>query len=230
MRRCNFIIYLLLPFVIFTSCHNYKATKPFGEGTIVYSMNFTSNQSSSINTKILPNRLTIKFRNNNTTSKIDGMSGNVNLTYINNVDEQKCTILVNLWNKRLCYQDTLSNLNIPNAYSGMQDIIIEKTNEVVRFKGFNCKKAIAHYNDSTKHNFEILYTNDIIIANPNANTPFSTIDGVMLKFCVKLSKYTIDVCAETIEQGTIPIEEFSAPSGYEKVSKRTIEDLISLIQ
>lgn len=230
MRRYFSLVFFSLLLVLLVDCKHRNVNAPFGEGTIVYSMNFTSNQNTTINTKILPNRLTIKFRNNNTTSKIDGMSGNVNLIYINNVDEQKCTILVNLWNKKLCYQDSLSNINIPNAYTGMQDITIEKTNEVVRFKGFNCKKAIAHYNNSVKDQFEILYTNDITIANPNANTPFSAIDGVMLKFCVKLSKYTIDINAETIEPGNIPIEEFSAPSGYEKVSKRTIEDLISLIQ
>ena len=112
----------------------------------------------------------------------------------------------------------------------MKNIRIEKTNETVRFKGFKCMKAIAHCNDSTNENFEILYTKDITIANPNANTPFSSIDGVMLKFNVKLPKYTVKVCAETIEQEKIPNEEFSTPSGYEQVSKRTIEDLISLIQ
>jgi len=230
MRQLKPYVFFLSLIAVFIGCKNIKPVKPFGEGTIVYSMTFESNQNSNVNPKLLPNRLTIKFRNNNTTSKIEGMSGSVNLKYIYNVNEQKCTILVNLWNKKLLYQDTLSNIDVPNAFSGMKKIRIEKTSETVRFKGFRCLKAIAYCNHSTNENFEILYTKDITIANPNANTPFSSIDGVMLKFSVKLPKYTVKVCAETIEQEKIPNEEFSTPSGYEQVSKRTIEDLISLIQ
>ena len=183
-----------------------------------------------INPYSIPNKFTIKFKDNNLSNKIEGMSGSVNLTFIKNVDDQAFIFLVNIWNKKLYYQDSLIKKYLPQTYPGMESLSIEKTNEVVEYNGYKCKKAIAHFQDSTNLSFEILYTNEIYITNPNINTPFETIDGVMLKFSVKLNKYLMNLSASSISQEDISMDEFKLPNGYEKVSKRTIEDLVSLMQ
>jgi GLPGLI family protein len=228
MKQYKNLFILLILLQITWSCTESKNEKKFKEGIIEYSIQFGGTDPSKINSNLLPNKLTVKFRNNNTSNRIEGLSGNVNLTFIQNINDNDCIVLVNIWNKKLYYQDSLSNL--PNAYIGMPELLIEKTNEVVNYKGYNCKKAIVHYKDTSNFSFEVLYTNDINISNPNANTPFDLIDGVMLKFSVKLHKYIMNISATSIKSEDISMDEFTAPSDYEKVPKRTIEDLISLIQ
>lgn len=229
MKQYKYLFILSL-LIVLLSCNTNRSKKCFNEGTIEYSIQFQGTDDSKINTNMLPNKLTIKFRNNNTSNKIEGLSGSVNLTFINNLEDNNLIVLVNLWSKKLFYQDSLLKENLPNAYAGMPEISIEKTNETVHFKGYTCKKAIAHYKNSTNHSFDILYTNEINIANPNANTPFALIDGVMLKFSIKFNKYLMTISSTSIKPETISMDEFAVPSGYEKVSKRTIEDLVSLMQ
>lgn len=229
MKHYTILIILSLLLFIF-GCKGGHTNKTFNEGTIEYNIQFEGADQSKINTNMLPTKLTVKFRDNNTSNKIEGLSGSVNLTYIKNVDDNNFIVLVNLWSKKLFYQDSLLNANLPNTYPGMPAIRIDKTNEMVMFNGFSCKKAIAHYQDSSNYTFEILYTNEINIDNPNANTPFDQIDGVMLKFSIKFNKYMMNISSASIKSEDISMDEFSLPSGYEKVSKRTIEDLVSLMQ
>ena len=229
MKQYKYHLFFSL-LIVFWGCNRTHSDKSFNEGTIEYSIQFEGNDNTKMNTNMLPNKLTIKFRDNNTSNKIEGLSGSVNLTFINNVDDNTFIVLVNLWSKKLFYQDSLLKEKLPNAYAGMPAISIEKTNETVLFKGYNCKKAIAHYKDSSNCSFDILYTNDINIDNPNANTPFEEIDGVMLKFSIKFDKYLMSITSSSIKSEKISRDEFTLPPGYEKVSKRTIEDLVSLMQ
>lgn len=222
----NLLIFSLLLLVI-SGCNESKSKKNFTEGTIEYSIQFEKNNKSNLSSTLLPNRLTVRFRDNNTATRIEGLSGSVNLTYINNIKTQNCIILVNIWGKKLFFQDSIAKGNLPNFYAGMPNITIEKTNEEVSFQGYNCKKAIAHSSDLS---FEILYTNEIKIANPNANTPFDAIDGVLLKFNIILHKQLMSISASSIKSEEIPLNQFTVPSKYEKVPKKIIEDLISLMQ
>lgn len=224
----NLLIISLL--LILSGCSGNRSKGSFTEGTIEYTIQFEGTDQSKINTNMLPNRLVVKFRNNNTSNRIEGLSGSVNLTFINNVEDKNLIVLVNIWSKKLFFQDSLVKENLPNAYAGMPEISIEKTSENVKFNGYSCKKAIAHFLDSSKYSFEILYTDEIDIKNPYANTPFEEIDGVMLKFGIKFNKYLMSISSTSIIAEDISMDEFSVPSGYEKVSKRTIEDLVSLMQ
>ncbi|RPH33788.1 MAG: hypothetical protein EHM93_03895 [Bacteroidales bacterium] len=230
MKQHTRFYLLALAILVLASCNEKSSKNTSRTGTIEYSIQFKENNESKVNTSMLPNRITIKFRNNSTSNKIEGLSGSVNLTFINNVEEKSSIVLVNLWSKKLYFKDSSLNKNLPNPYAGMSDISIEKTDEIVRFNGFNCKKAIAHYKDSSDYSFDILYTNEICIANPNANTPFESIDGVMLKFNIKLKKYLMSITSTSVKFEEVSVDEFTVPSGYEKVSKRTIEDLVFLMQ
>jgi hypothetical protein len=229
MRQFKYLFSISLLLQIISGCSESSSNKNFNEGTIEYSIEFSGIEKSSFNTSMLPEKLTIKFRDNNTSNKIEGLKGKVNLSFINNVKDHNFIILANLLGKKLYYQDSLLKKNLPNVFLGMPDISIQKTDEVFHYKGFNCKKAIARYNDNSDYSFEILYTNDINIVNPNANTPFESIDGVMLKFSIKLNTHIMNISAISIMQEDISMDEFAVPQGYEKMPKRTIDDLFSLI-
>jgi len=161
---------------------------------------------------------------------IEGLAGAANLTYISNIEDENFIILAKFLNKKLYYQESIVSNGLPNTYAGMPKITIKETSETALFKGYTCKKAIASFDDSLSNPFEILYTNEIKIENPNANTPFEAIKGVMLQFKVKLFKHMMSVSATVIKQEHISMDEFSIPPEYEKVSKKTIEDLLSLLE
>ncbi len=223
----NLILFIAISFI---SCSESRNKKDFNEGTIEYGIQVEGGDKAKISSFSIPSKFVVKFKDNNTSNHIEGMSGSVNLTFIKNIDDQTFIVLVNLWSKKLFYQDSLLKKNLPETYPGMELLSIKKTDEIVEFNGFKCKKAVAHFMDSTSLKFDILYTNEINIANPNVNTPFEQVDGVMLKFSVKVNKHLMSLSATTIKRERISMDEFSLPKGYEKVTKRTIEDLVSLMQ
>lgn len=230
MRQQICFYFLLIFLLTFSGCSDFKSKKEFNEGTIEYSIQTQDETQSSFNSSLLPNKITVKFRDNNTSNKVEGLSGAVTLTYINNIDDKNGIILVKFLNKKLFFEEPLTSGNISSTYSGMPNITIKETNDTITYQGYKCKKAIASFNDSSNYSFEILYTNDIKIANPNANTPFESINGVMLMFKVKLYKHIMSITATTIKREHIPKDNFSIPSEYVRVSKKTIEDFLSLLQ
>ena len=89
MNKPLYLIILPLLLIFLLGCNGNRLKKSFNEGTIEYSIEFESNDLSKLNTNMLPNKLTIKFRDNNTSNKIEGLSGSVNLTFIKNVENKK---------------------------------------------------------------------------------------------------------------------------------------------
>lgn len=230
MKKTHIQYLILFIAISFVSCGESRNKKNFNEGTIEYGIQVEGIDKSKISSFSTPSKFVVKFKDNNISSRIEGMSGSVNLTFIKNIDSKTFIVLVNLWNKKLFYQDSLLKKNLPETYPGMELLRIKKTDEIIEFNGFKCKKATAHFMDSTSLKFDILYTNEINIANPNINTPFEQIDGVMLKFSVKVSKHLMSLSATNILHERVSKNEFTLPEGYEKVTKRTIEDLVSLMQ
>jgi len=230
MRHFKHTYFIFLFLLILTGCKDYNSKKNFNEGIIEYSILFEENTQSHINTSLLPNKLTIKFHDNNTSNTIEGLSGAFNLTYINNVKDENAIILVKLLNKKFYCEEPFVNGILPSTYAGMPKVTIQETNDIINFRGYKCKKAIGSFIDDSDVSFEILYTNEIKITNPNSNTPFEAVNGVMLKFKVKFYKHMMSVSATTIKPERISMDNFTTPSDYAKVSKKTIADLLSLLQ
>jgi hypothetical protein len=230
MRYSKHYYFVFIILLTISGCSSFRSKKVFKEGTIEYAIQSEDQAKPGFNSHLVPNKIIVKFRDSNTSNTIEGLSGAVTLTYINNFEDQICIILVKLLNKKMYFEEPLVKSSLPSTYSGMPQLIIKKTDEIVNFQGYKCNKAIASFNDSTKYSFDILYTNEIKITNPNANTPFDSIDGVMLKFKVKLYRHLLSISATNIKQEDISMDNFTTPADYDKVPKRTIEDFISLLQ
>jgi hypothetical protein len=230
MRYLRYWNLVLLFLIVFSGCTYLGSKKLFNEGTIEYSIQSEDNAKKGGSPGLMPNKIVVKFHDNNISNTIEGLSGAITLTYINNVESNYYLILLKLLNKKMFYQEPFVMGSPPSLYSGMPNLTIKKTDEIVNFQGFNCQKAIATFNDSTHYSFDILYTNDIKIAIPNANTPFDSISGVMLQFKVKLYKHLMSITATNIRQEKISKDNFTTPTDYTKVPKKTIEDFTSLLQ
>jgi len=68
------------------------------------------------------------------------------------------------------------------GFDAMSGIEIRKTNRTEVICGFNCKNAEVTFPSDRKKVYQIWYTNEINVRNPNNATPFSEIDGVLMSF------------------------------------------------
>ncbi|MFW5887128.1 MAG: hypothetical protein ACOCUL_05160, partial [Bacteroidota bacterium] len=90
---------------------------------------------------------------------------------------------------------------------------------------FLCKKAIAKLPDGSS--FEVYFTEEIGLKNPNALTPFEPIDGVLMKFQMKLNSVRMDINAKKFYEKKVPVEEFEIPPGFKRISKEKMEEVVN---
>lgn len=213
------------------SCGQVMKPKNFAEGYIEYSIEYDDSlQPQNFNASMRPNKMIIKFKDSNTINKIEGLSGAFSFAFIQNNQTQKAYILIKLLNKKLYYQEDLIPNVFPFAYNNMPSFTLHKLPEIEEHMGYSCNRAIACYNDSIHQPFTILYTKEIGIANPNANTPFQEIDGIMLKFSAIMFSHKMNVQASTIKAASISDEEFVIPRDYEEVGLDVVKDVIDLLK
>ena len=68
------------------------------------------------------------------------------------------------------------------GFEAMNGMLIKKTSKTSVICGFNCRNAEITLPSAKDKVYEIWYTNEINIKNPNAATPYSQIDGVLMSF------------------------------------------------
>jgi hypothetical protein len=225
-----FAILLVLTLVTPLGCSR-VADKDFSEGFIEYCIEFEDTVAvSAFNANMRPNRMVIKFKDNNTINKVEGLSGAFSFAFIQNKKDNKAYTLIKLLNKKLFYQEAIKSNSYPFAYRKMPEFIITKTTDYIEYLGYNCCVAKAIFTDSTKAPFDIYYTNEISIPNPNSNTPFHQIEGVMLKFSTVLFDQRMDVWATTIKSSKISSDEFIITPDYEEIGDDVLNELIELIK
>lgn len=210
------------------SCKKIEHKDRIKEGYIEYDIEYLDDSIDSFMKGLLPKKMTIKFKNNNTLNKIEGFSGIVSFTHIQNFREKKNITLVKVLNKKYKYIEKINDESL--FFEKLPGMQIEEEDTLVEICGFKSKKARVTIPDSSFKPFYIYYTNDIIINNVNAQTPFRSIDGVLLEFQLKLYDMPMRLTATKIESAEIPTENFKIPKGYESINKKTMAEIIELLK
>lgn len=227
-RLPTFLLLLTLTLTIGCSRITHK---DFSEGYIEYAIEFEDSVViSKFNANMRPNKMVIKFKDNNTINKVEGLSGAFSFAFIQNKKSNKAYTLIKLLNKKLYYQETLEQDSYPFAYSEMPEFTITKTNETTDYLGYKCSVAKATFTDSINAPFNIYYTNEIRIPTPNVNTPFNEIEGVMLKFSTVLLNQRMSVSAISIKSSKISDDEFFITPDHEEVGLDVLNEIIELLK
>lgn len=224
--RLLFFSFLVLTSI--NSCKEVQQKDRIKEGYIEYDIEYLDDSMDNFMIGLLPKKMTIKFKNNNTINKIEGFSGIVSFTHIQNYKEKKNITLVKVLNKKYKYIEKLNQESLFfEKLPGMQIEYIDSTTEIC---GFKSKMARISVPDSDVKPFNIFYTNDIIISNVNALTPFKSIDGVLLEFQIKFYDMNMRLTASKIQSADISQDEFKVPKGYDQINRGTMIEIIELLK
>ncbi len=204
--------------------------KSISEGEIEYDIEYDSVTLSRIDKKILPSVLIVKFRDNNTINIIEALSGALTISIISQPQKKEFTTLLKVFNKKLYHNEPFTNGQYPALYSRIPQVAIDSVFTQCELLGYSCNRVQGYYVDEPENRFEIIYTQQIAINNPNQNTPFERVDGVMLAFRLKLNKINMNLKAKSIKDISVLQSAFEIPNDYKKVDFQTMTDLIYLLQ
>ncbi len=226
--RVGILFSTALILLVLASCKKLEHKDRIKEGYIEYDIEYLDDSIDGFMKGLLPKKMTIKFKNNNTLNKIEGFSGIVSFTHIQNFREKQNITLVKVLNKKYKYIEKINDNSL--FFEDLPGMQIEEEDTIVEICGFKSKKAKVIIPDSNVEPFYIFYTDDIIINNVNAQTPFRSVDGVLLEFQLKLYDMPMRLTATKIESADIPTENFKIPEGYESINKKTMAEIIDLLK
>jgi len=225
MKKKIFLLFFPLLLVslglfIHSGC-NYFTTDKISEGEIKYEISYPNSQDNFM-TSIMPSEMKLEFKDNNTYAEMSGGLGMFSAAYSTNPTSKTLVQLVKIMNKKFAH--VFDNKGIKDLFSEYPKINIEYVNETKEIAGYKCKKAIITIPDENLK-FDVYYTRDIQIKNPNWYMPYREIDGVLMEYQIKKYNIEMKLVAKSVSDVEIKDDVFQVPTDYKKISKQEMDEM-----
>ncbi|NSW95630.1 MAG: hypothetical protein HPY62_13060 [Bacteroidales bacterium] len=226
--------YLLSLFIIspllFVSCScNERGGKNISEGEIYYSIKFYGD-IGSMPKEIRPKNLVVAFKDDKIIYELISPVGNSGIVNLTNPSKDIYDTYLSMFTIKYFYPSKPGEMH--PGFEAMKDLEIKKTSKTSVICGYNCKHAEVKLSDNPDKIYDIWYTNEIDVNNPNASTPFHEIDGVLMSFFFIIGNSELHFDAESVYKKEIPDLTFERKQKFVRVSradiKRFIDKMINL--
>lgn len=222
MRYIRLILISALIFTGLEGC-DHSGLKNLNEGEIHYSIRYTGNHGS-VSEAMLPNNMVVKFKNSRVMMEIMTPIGNNGIINIIDYENNTLETYIRLFGMKYVYRSVAGE--IPPGIDPMSNMIIEKTSRTREFFGLECNHATATIPE-TGFTYDLWYTTEIELHNPNISTPFNTIDGVLIMFFYRMGDMIVEFEAQGVYRRSIPEKEFTPGSKYRNLDRPTMHSIIS---
>ena len=175
--------------------------------------------------EVMPKNLVVAFKHDKILFEMISSFGNSGILNLANPEKGVLDTYFSLFTLKYFYA-VQPGEQFP-GFEAMKGIEIRKTTKTAIICGFNCKNAEVTIPEKKDKVYEIWYTNEINVKNPNTATPYSQIDGVLLSFFFILGPAELHFNAETVYKKDIPDETFERRDKFTRVSRTEIDKFIS---
>jgi hypothetical protein len=201
-----------------------KGGKHINEGEIHYTIEYMGN-ISPMHREIMPKNLIVSFKKNKILFDISSPFGNSGILNLTNPEENIFDTYISLFTIKQFYSSKAGEMQ--PGFDAMKGMEIRGTSKTAVICGFNCKNAEVTLPSNRKKVYNIWYTEEIDVNNPNASTPFSDIDGVLMSFFFFIGPAEMHFDAETVYKKEIPDKAFERRERYMRVSREDITRFIT---
>ncbi len=201
-----------------------KGGKYISQGEIHYNIDYVGS-FGPMPKEVLPKNLVVSFKNDKILFEMISSFGNSGILNLSNPEKGIFDTYFSLFTLKYFYA-VQPGEQFP-GFEAMKDMVIKKTGKTSVICGFNCKNAEATLPSMNNKVYQIWYTNEINVKNPNTATPFSQIDGVLMNFFFFLGPAELHFDAETVYKKEIPDELFERRDKFLRVSREEIDKFIN---
>ena len=194
------------------------------QGEIIYDIDYLANGLKNFNTDMLPKKLTVRFKDNNTAMEISGFFGLFNICNVINTGKKTNITYLNVLDKKFYYEGDFNEPAV--GFGTIPKLTIRKGNQTKEICGYIAREAFVILPDNDVP-IPVYYTTDIPIKNPNRATPYRDINGALLEFYLNVSSLKMKLTASGIYFKNIPEDYFARRKGYTRVSRKQLEDILN---
>jgi hypothetical protein len=169
--------------------------------------------------EVLPQNLIISFKKDKILFEMTGF-GKSGILNLSNPDKGIFDTYFSIFTNRFYYEGQAGE-SYP-GFEAMDGMILTKTSKTSVICGYNCKNAEVTFPADRAKVYDVWYTNEIKVKNPNACTPFSQIDGVLMSFFFFLGPTELHFDAENVFSKEVPDITFERREKFQRVSKEEI--------
>lgn len=221
--RFSYVWFIAVIFAVtFYSCLS-KGGKYIDQGEIYYNIEY-SGSIESMPREILPKNLVVSFKDDKILFEMISPIGNSGILNLSNPDKDIYDTYFSLLTIKKYYAAKKGEMY--PGFEAMEGMELRKTAKTAVICGFNCKNAEVTFPADRAKIFDVWYTNEIDVKNPNASSPFNEIEGVMMGFFFLIGHSELRFDAETVYKKDIPDQTFERREKFVKVSR---EDIIKFI-
>jgi hypothetical protein len=209
--------------VTFLSCST-KGGKNINQGEIHYTIDYSAS-IGALPIEIMPKNLIVSFKNDKILFAMISPIGNSGILNLSNPEEDIYDTYFSILTLRYYYAAKKGE-SFP-GFEAMDGMEIHDTEKTMVICGFNCKNAEVTFPANRAKIYDVWYTNEISVKNPNASSPFHQIDGVMMSFFFLIGNAELHFNAETVYRKDIPDKMFERREKFVKVSREEIIKFIN---
>ncbi|MGB8491435.1 MAG: hypothetical protein WCE64_10280 [Bacteroidales bacterium] len=224
MIRSAYTFLIAIAFLISGISCSEKNGRHFDQGEIDYDVQYTGHVTL-LPRELMPRNLIFSFKDNKTLYELVSPFGNSGIINLNNPEKGIHDSYLSMFTIRYYYPSKPGEM-FP-GFEAMQGMEIRRTLKTTEIIGFKCKNAEVTFPSDRSKIYNIWYTNEIPVKDPNASTPFSEIDGVLLRFFFFIGESEFQFRAENIYHKEIPDKLFERRQKFQRVSKADINKFIN---
>jgi hypothetical protein len=199
--------------------------KFISEGAIEYDAAVVD-QSNPMAT-LAPNKMTIKFKNNKSSAEMSAGMGLFSTAFISDPENKSMTQLVKLLNKKFSLVQHDADIKKENGIYPMEITDVKGTKVIA---GYKCQKAHVKVKDENTSEFDIYYTKELNIKDPNFANPFYKVDGVLMEYQMKKFGLEMKFTAKAVKNEDIDDATFELPADYKPITKEAMDELFLGLQ
>lgn len=208
--------------LLFSFCGSNDAKKKITEGQVDYTIEYLTTPKQNALVSVLPRKVSMKFKNNNTSIRIEGLMDMFEFAYITLYNEKRNYTILRIFSESHVYEGNFGDIAF--GYVPLDDIDFMSSWDKKDICGLECYKVTAKFGD---RKFPVYYTKDLGIELPNTNNPFNEIDGVLMQFDVLLNNIEMRMTASNVIETSIDDSEFSLPKNHRKVTLQQLDSIVN---
>lgn len=213
--------------IVFTLL-GYSCTKNGGrslnQGEIHYDVRYEGHVTR-MPQELMPKSLVVYFKGDKIMYELISPLGNSGITNLSNPSKEIYDTYLSLFTIKYFYPSKPGE--IYPGFEAMRGIEIKKTSRLEVICGFKCKHAEVTFPVDRSKVYDVWYTDQIPVKNPNASTPFYQIDGVLMSFFFFIGRSEFHFEAQNIYKKEIPDKAFERREKFKKVSKNDLNRFIN---
>jgi hypothetical protein len=217
-------IILLLSLV---SCNKIADPNKISQGIIEYDIQYDKDLQRQVPTFLMPKKMTMKFNRQYSMNQIEGFMGLFSLTNISNSKGNKHTTLLKIFEKKYSYVG--SRKDKPSWFDQMDDLEIIATGEKKTIAGIECQGASIKLQGEEMVLFDVYYSNEFNIREPNFANPYHDIEGVLLEFVLYVSGIRMHLVAKSVKNTEVGNDHFTVSPDHQAISKAKMEEFIAAL-